>query len=138
MNDLGSNVQVAAVATHPVISSIGQIAPSLLISFIFFYIINFAILALYLKLVIKTKISWPALVGTVGASAAIAFVAIFVSFAVFNNLLFTFALTFVIMGVTDFALVKYLLKLPIKQNIGVSVALGVLANPILWLYILSL
>ncbi|HBG81951.1 TPA: hypothetical protein DDW69_03890 [candidate division CPR2 bacterium] len=136
MNKSLSNLENAQ-ASSPLIASVGQMIPSLLVFFAFFYAVNFAIFVLYLKFVVKGKIVWPAVVGVVGASAVAAFISIFLSFLVFSNVVFTFILTFAIIGLADFALIKYLLKLREKQNIGLSTALAFLANPVLWLVIIS-
>jgi len=122
-------------ATGALVKPIAEMIPPLLIFFGVFYLINFAFLVLYLKYT-KNKISWPAVCSIIGASAAMTFVSLLVASFLFDNYIFIFLVTFVIISLTDFLGSKFILKLSNKDTAIISLSLPIIANPLAWMMIL--
>jgi len=122
-------------ATGALVKPIAEMIPPLLIFFGVFYLINFAFLVFYLKYT-KNKISWPAVCSIIGASAAMTFVSLLVASFLFDNYIFIFLVTFVIISLTDFLGSKFILKLSNKDTAIISLSLPIIANPLAWMMIL--
>jgi len=133
MNILEKQQEVLGVATQPIVAPLSQMIGSIAIAFIFFYLVNLMVLVAYFKMFAKTKISWPALVATISGSTVLVFVSFFVAASFFTGWLFTFLVSFVIIAVADYFLIKYLLKVEKGRDFALSASLGVMVNPILWI-----
>ena len=123
-------------ATGALVKPITEMIPQLLIFFGVFYLINFVFLVLYLKFT-KNKISWPAVCSILGASAAMTFVSLLAAYRFFDNYIFIFLVTFVIIGLTNFLGSKFILKLSNKDSAIISLSLPIIANPLVWITILA-
>lgn len=124
-------------AAAPIITPLPQIALPLVITFGFFYLINYLVLHFYLRVISKNEYSSPKALWIIAASSFMAFFALFIAFQLSNQMIFIFLITFAIIGLTNFLLFSNYLKIKKQIALPLGLLLALAANPAVWVWMIE-